>query len=206
MTDWLSAAALNQMVTLHRLLETGIDGHYTNPTYIYGRLSRCKVNFDLSCTVRCKHPSGVTCMVRDAQIGNPLAHASTSSGARRPLWKSGSSRAALDLSRNCTAPLTWYFAPKERHHGTETPSEFRAEAVRLALMSGLSRRQVAVDLGIGFSTLSRWVRQNRRNSEKPAAQSDLEREVARLRKENRLLREERDILKEATVFFAERSK
>lgn len=26
----------------------------------------------------------------------------------------------LDLSRNCSAPLTWYFATKERHHGTET--------------------------------------------------------------------------------------
>jgi len=65
---------------------------------------------------------------------------------------------------------------------------------------------VAADLGIGFSTLSRWIQQDRRNPEKPAAQSDLEREVARLRKENRLLREERDILKKATVFFAERSK
>jgi transposase len=33
-------------------------------------------------------------------------------------------------------------------------------------------------------------------------QTDLEREIAELRKENRLLREERDILKKATVFFA----
>ncbi|HGG58495.1 MAG TPA: hypothetical protein ENK26_01075 [Gammaproteobacteria bacterium] len=65
---------------------------------------------------------------------------------------------------------------------------------------------MAADLGIGFSTLSRWIQQDRRNPEKPAAQSDLEREVARLRKENRLLREERDILEKATVFFAERSK
>ncbi len=73
--------------------------------------------------------------------------------------------------------------------------EFRSEAVRIALTSGLSRRQDAADLGIGFSTLSRWIQQDRRNPEKPAAQSELEREVARLRKENRLLREERDILK-----------
>ncbi len=84
--------------------------------------------------------------------------------------------------------------------------EFRAEAVRIALSSGLSRRQVAADLGIGFSTLSRWIQKDRRNPEKPAAQSDLEREIAELRKENRMLREERDILKKATVFFAERSK
>jgi transposase len=73
--------------------------------------------------------------------------------------------------------------------------EFRAEAVRIAQTSGLSRRQVAADLGIGFSTLSRWIQQDRRNPEKPTVQSDLEREVAELRKENRMLREERDILK-----------
>ena len=84
--------------------------------------------------------------------------------------------------------------------------EFRAEAVRIALTSGLSRRQVATDLGIGFSTLSRWIRQDQRNPEKPTRQSDLEREIAELRKENRLLREERDVLKKATQFFAERSK
>ena len=84
--------------------------------------------------------------------------------------------------------------------------EFRAEAVRIALTSGLTRRQVASDLGIGFSTLNKWVQQDRADSAKPSTQSDLERELAELRKENRLLREERDILKKATVFFAERSK
>lgn len=84
--------------------------------------------------------------------------------------------------------------------------EFRAEAVRVALTSGLPRKQVASDFGIGFSTLNRWVRQDRRNLEKPARQSDLEREIAELRKENRMLREESDVLEKATVFFAERSK
>ena len=90
-----------------------------------------------------------------------------------------------------------------------TPSrtpEFRAEAVRIALPSGLSRRQVAADLGVGYSTLNKWVEKDRANPEKPARQSDLEREIAELRKENRMLREERDVLKKATVFFAERSK
>lgn len=48
---------------------------------------------------------------------------------------------------------------------------------------------VARDFGIGFSTLSRWIQQDRRHPEKPAAQSDLEREIAELRKENHLLRE-----------------
>ena len=56
--------------------------------------------------------------------------------------------------------------------------EFRAEAVRVALTSGLPRKQVAADFGIGFSTLSRWIQQDRRNPEKPTVQSDLERRVA----------------------------
>lgn len=90
--------------------------------------------------------------------------------------------------------------------GTKHTAGFRQEAVRVALTSGLTRKQVAADFGVGFSTLSRWIQLERRNPEKPTAQSDLERENAELRKENRLLREEREILKKATVFFAERSK
>jgi len=60
--------------------------------------------------------------------------------------------------------------------------EFRAEAVRGALTRGLPRRQVAADFDAGFSTLSRWIQQDRRNPEKPTTQSDLEREVAELGK------------------------
>ena len=84
--------------------------------------------------------------------------------------------------------------------------EFRAEAVRIALTSGLSRRQVASDLGVGFSTWHTWVRQYQAHPANPAVQSALERELAELRRENRLLREERDLLKKATQFFAERRK
>jgi transposase len=83
--------------------------------------------------------------------------------------------------------------------GTKRTSEFRQEAVRVALTSGLTRKQVASDFGIGFSTLSKWLQQDRKNPEKPTAHSDLERENAELRKENRLLREERDVLKKATI-------
>lgn len=81
-------------------------------------------------------------------------------------------------------------------------AEFRQEAVRVALTSGLNRKQVAADFGVGFSTLSRWIQLERRDQPEPTAQSDLEAEVTRLRKENRLLREEREVLKKATIFFA----
>jgi len=86
--------------------------------------------------------------------------------------------------------------------GMKRTVEFRQEAVRIALTSGLTRKQVASDIGIGFSTLSRWVQQDRTTLSEPSVQSDLEREVAMLRKENRLLREEREVLKKATIFFA----
>jgi len=85
---------------------------------------------------------------------------------------------------------------------TQHTTEFRQEAVRVALTSGLGRKQVAADFGVGFSTLSRWIQLERRDQTEPTAQSDLEAEVTRLRKENRLLREEREVLKKATIFFA----
>jgi len=80
--------------------------------------------------------------------------------------------------------------------------EFRAEAVRIALTSGLPRRQVAEDLGVGFSTLSKWLQKSRSADElPPQSDIDLSKEVERLRKENRLLGGTGDI-KKATVFFA----
>jgi len=39
--------------------------------------------------------------------------------------------------------------------------EFRREAVRLALTNGRTRREIAEDLGIGLSTLTRWLSQER---------------------------------------------
>ena len=41
--------------------------------------------------------------------------------------------------------------------GRSRSEEFRQEAVRIALTSGLTRQQVASDLGIGMSTLNKWV-------------------------------------------------
>lgn len=76
---------------------------------------------------------------------------------------------------------------------------FRKEAVHLALTSGLSRDQVAEDLGVGKSTLGKWLTQHRHDDLMSGPHDDVHKELARLRKENRILREERDILKKATV-------
>ena len=80
--------------------------------------------------------------------------------------------------------------------------DFKREAVRIALSSGLSRRRVASDLGVGKSTLGKWVSDYRPTDLIAAPQADLARENERLRLENRILKEERDILKKATQFFA----
>ncbi len=82
--------------------------------------------------------------------------------------------------------------------------EFRAEAVRVALTSGLPRKQVAADFVIDFSTLNRWIQQDRRNPEKPTVQPDPGRETAELRKENRILKEESEILKSHGVLRGEK--
>ena len=79
---------------------------------------------------------------------------------------------------------------------------FKREAVRLALSSRLPRRQVAEDLGVGLSTLGKWVSRYRPDDRRAGPHDDLAGENERLRRENRLLREEREILKKATVFFA----
>jgi transposase len=80
--------------------------------------------------------------------------------------------------------------------------EFKQEAGRIALTSGLPRDRVASDLEIGKSTLGKWMPQYRLSVLVLAPQADLARENERLRLENRVLREERELLKKATQLFA----
>ena len=76
--------------------------------------------------------------------------------------------------------------------------EFKQEAVRIAPTRGLSRERVAQDLGIGKSTLGKWLAQYRPTDLASAPQADLASKNERLRLENRVLKEESDILKKAT--------
>ena len=80
--------------------------------------------------------------------------------------------------------------------------EFKRDVVRIALTSGLIRRQVASDLGVGLSTLGKWIRAISEEAKVPERDADLLCENERLRKENRMLREEREVLKKAAQFFA----
>ena len=86
--------------------------------------------------------------------------------------------------------------------GLKRTDEFRQDAVRIALSSGLTRKQVADDLGVGMSTLNKWITAYRDTDVVSKEDLDLARENERLRREIRLLKEEREILKKATQFFA----
>jgi len=82
--------------------------------------------------------------------------------------------------------------------------EFKAGAVRLVLDEDKTIAEVARDLDLTASALSGWVRQARadRDGGKSGLTTEEKAELARLRKENRQLRVERDILKKAAAFFA----
>ncbi len=83
--------------------------------------------------------------------------------------------------------------------GLKRTDEFRADAVRIALTSGLTRKQVASDLGVGLSTLNKWVSAHRDTDIVSDKDLDFARENERLRRENRILKEEREILKKGNA-------
>ena len=84
--------------------------------------------------------------------------------------------------------------------------EFEDDAVRLACTSGRTQREVAGDLGVGLSTLVRWISRSRDLTidapAQPAGEESVADELKRLRRENEILRQEREILKRAATFFA----
>ncbi|MED5372875.1 MAG: transposase [Myxococcota bacterium] len=88
--------------------------------------------------------------------------------------------------------------------------EFKREAVRLVQEENLSYTQVGRDLGVDRSVIRAWVKKaeaGELETSAPRARTDasIEEELRRLRRENAILREERDILKKAAAFFAKES-
>ena len=81
--------------------------------------------------------------------------------------------------------------------------EFKAEVVALVRQPGNTVASIARDLDLTETAVRVWVKQTDIDDGDRAGLTSIERaELARLRKENRVLREERDILKRATAFFA----
>lgn len=87
-------------------------------------------------------------------------------------------------------------------------AEFKREAVGLVRSSGQSASQVARDLGINSSVLTRWVREAQGEGSKafPGHGRPRDEELAALKRELVRVKKERDFLKEAAAFFAKESK
>jgi transposase len=82
------------------------------------------------------------------------------------------------------------------------PPEFRREALEL-VRSGRSIHDVAESLGVSEQTLRSWSRQDDVDAGRAEGLTSAEREeLRRLRRENRRLQQEREILKKAAAFFA----
>jgi transposase len=83
------------------------------------------------------------------------------------------------------------------------PLEFRREAVEL-LRAGRTPGELSESLGVSEQTLRNWRRQDQidRHERDDGITTDEREELARLRRENQRLRQERDLLKRAAAFFA----
>ena len=88
--------------------------------------------------------------------------------------------------------------------------EFKDDAVSLVNDQGYSCAEVARRLGVPENNVNRWVRKHReRNANESTdglSREELEAELKRLRKDNKRLEMEREILKKAAAFFANESK
>ena len=93
---------------------------------------------------------------------------------------------------------------KSRRSRRSFTDDYKAGAVRLVLDEGKTVAAAARDLGLTESSLRNWVEQVRadRTKGRTGLTAEERAELATLRKDNRELRMERDILKKAAAFFA----
>ena len=89
------------------------------------------------------------------------------------------------------------------------PAEFRRQMVEL-VRAGRKPTQLAREFGVTAQSISTWVAQAAADGGRPARNKEMlssaeREELARLRRENRQLKLERDILAKATAWFAVKS-
>ena len=82
------------------------------------------------------------------------------------------------------------------------PEEFRREAVELYRSSERSRAEVAKSLGISDGSLAAWVKAVEAAEAPGGLDADEKAELERLRRENKDLRMDREILRKAAAYFA----
>jgi transposase len=84
--------------------------------------------------------------------------------------------------------------------------DFKRDAVALVTEQGYSVAEAARSLDVGANLLGRWKRQHEEQVGGEVLNLDEREELKQLRKENRLLRMEKDILKKASQYFAKEMK
>ncbi len=94
---------------------------------------------------------------------------------------------------------------QKRTHKQYT-KEFKEEAVALILEQGYTVAQAAKSLGIGTSLLYKWKEKFEAQRDGVTLAEDERDELKRLRRENKELRMEKEILKKASAFFAKEMK
>ena len=92
---------------------------------------------------------------------------------------------------------------RKRRNYTE---DFKREAVALVTEQGYKVSEAARSLDIGANLLGRWCRQFKEEAAGARLSVDEREELKKLRKENRMLRMEKEILKKASQYFAKEMK
>ena len=92
---------------------------------------------------------------------------------------------------------------------TKYSKEFRDSTVQLILNNNESVMKVAADLDLNSQTLYNWISRYKKAHDIPLKENHrqtikepVDEELKRLRRENKILKQERDILKKATAYFA----
>jgi transposase len=88
----------------------------------------------------------------------------------------------------------------------EYTEDFKRDAVALVTEQGYKPSEAARSLGIGDNLIRRWKREFEDEASGAKLGTDEREELKRLRKENRLLRMEKEILKKASQYFAKEMK
>jgi transposase len=83
------------------------------------------------------------------------------------------------------------------------PEEFRRDVVAVARKREVSLAQIAKDFGIHESTLADWLKKTNRSNTSDAFGHNVDSEVATLRKRNRLLEQENEVLRRAAAYLSQ---
>jgi transposase len=86
------------------------------------------------------------------------------------------------------------------------PAEFKQEAVALVIEQDYSIVQAAASLGVTDKLLCNWLAKHKKQAQGDVLSGDERAELIQLRKDNKRLHMDREILKKASAFFAKEMK